>query len=56
MFCKSHDLKHCRFYIIVKGYKKTGEKTQFNEDVFDKGTDLSLKSVVFKSWEDKTVR
>ena len=56
VFCKSHDLKQCNFYIIVKGYKKTGEKTQFNEDVFDKGIDLSLKSAVFKSWEDKTVR
>lgn len=55
-FCKSHDLKNCSWYIILRGYKKTGEKTQFNEDVFDKGTDLSQKSVVFKSWQDKTVR
>lgn len=53
-FCKSHDLKNCSWYVVVRGYKKTGEKTQFNEDVFDKGTDLSAKSVVFKSWESKT--
>jgi hypothetical protein len=53
VFCKSHDLKHCSFYIIMRGYKKTGEKTQFGEDIFDKGTDLSARSVVFKSWEDK---
>ena len=56
VFCDSHDLKKCSFYFIVRGYKKTGEKTQFNEDVFDKGTDLSSKSVVFKSWIDRTVK
>lgn len=55
-FCKSHDLKHCSFYMIVRGYKKTGEKTQFDEDVFDNGTDLSAKSVVFTSWEDKRIK
>lgn len=56
VFCDSHDLQHCSFYFIVRGYNKTGEKTQFNEDVFDKGTDLTAKSVVFKSWIDRTVR
>jgi hypothetical protein len=54
VFCKSHDLKHCNFYLIVRGYKKTGEKNQFSEDVFDNGVDLSERSVVFKSWEDRT--
>ena len=52
-FCKSHDLKQCSWYVILRGYKKTGEKTQFDEDVMDKGTDLGGKSVMFKSWEDK---
>jgi hypothetical protein len=56
VFCKSHDLKHCSFYLIVRGYNKTGEKTQFDEDIFDIGTDLSERSVVFKSWEDRTIR
>jgi hypothetical protein len=56
VFCRSHDLKNCSFYLIVRGYNKTGEKTQFGEDVFDNGTDLSPKSVVFKSWQDKTKR
>jgi hypothetical protein len=55
-FCKSHDLKYCSFYLIVRGYKKTGEKTQFGEDIIDSGIDLSSKSVVFKSWQDKTIR
>jgi hypothetical protein len=50
IFCKSHDLKHCSFYVIMRGYKKTGEKTQFNEEIMDKGADLSGRSVVFKSW------
>lgn len=53
VFCKSHDLKNCSFYLIVRGYNKTGEKTRFDEDIFDKGKDLTLKSVVFKSWVDK---
>lgn len=53
-FCKSHDLKHCKFYLIVRGYRDTGEKTQFGETVYDKGSDLSAKSVVFTSWENKT--
>jgi hypothetical protein len=53
IFCKSHDLKQCSWYVILRGYKKTGEKTQFNEEVMDKGTDLGGKSVVFRSWEDK---
>lgn len=56
IFCNSHDLKQCSFYLIVKGYNKTGEKTQFNEDVFDKGTALTPKSVVIKSWIDRTVK
>lgn len=56
VFCKSHDLKHCSFYVILRGYKKTGEKTQFDEDVYDNGTDLSTKSVVFTSWEDKRIK
>ena len=56
VFCDSHDLKKCSFYFIVRGYNKTGEKTQFNEDVFDKGVSLSSKSVVFKSWIDRTVK
>jgi hypothetical protein len=56
VFCKSHDLKHCSFYLIVRGYKKTGEKTEFGEDLFDKGIDLTSKSVVFKSWEDKIIK
>lgn len=55
-FCKSHDLKHCSWYVILRGYKKTGEKTQFGEDMFDTGKDVSAKSVVFKSWRDKTIR
>ena len=54
LFCKSHDLKHCSFYIIIRGYKKSGEKSQFNEELYDEGTNLSLKSVVFTSWENKT--
>lgn len=54
VFCQSHDTKNCSFYLIIKGYKKTGEKTRFDEDVYDKGTDLSAKSVVFKSWIDRT--
>ncbi|MCW3085126.1 MAG: hypothetical protein JWP12_2492 [Bacteroidetes bacterium] len=53
-FCKSHDLKQCSFYLVIKGYKKTGAKTQFGEDVYDNGTVLSPKSVVFTSWESKT--
>ncbi len=56
IFCTSHDLKQCSFYLIVKGYNKTGEKTQFNEAIFDKGTALSTKSVVIKSWIDRTVK
>ena len=56
IFCNSHDLKQCSFYLIVKGYNKTGEKTQFNEDVFDNGTALTPKSVVIKSWIDRTVK
>jgi hypothetical protein len=53
VFCKSHDLKQCSWYVILRGYKKTGEKTRFDEDVMDKGKDLSGKSVWFRSWEDK---
>jgi hypothetical protein len=56
VFCKSHDLKNCSFYLIVKGYTKTGEKNRFGEDIFDNGADLTSKSVVFKSWEDRTKR
>jgi hypothetical protein len=56
IFCKSRDLKYCSFYLIVRGYKRTGEKTQFGEDIFDNGVDLSSKSTIFKSWEDKTIR
>lgn len=56
IFCTSHDLKQCSFYLIVKGYNKTGEKTQFDEDIYDKGKALTPKSVVFKSWIDRTVR
>lgn len=56
IFCTSHDIKQCSFYLIVKGYNKTGEKTQFDEDVYDKGKPLTPKSVVFKSWIDRTVR
>jgi hypothetical protein len=56
VFCKSHDLKHCSFYLIIRGYNKTGEKTQFGEDIYDNGTDLSDRSVTFKSWEDRTIR
>lgn len=53
-FFKSHDLKHCKFYLVIRGYRTTGEKTRFGEDIYDKGTDLSEKSVVFTSWENKT--
>ena len=56
IFCTSHDLKQCSFYLIVKGYNKTGEKTQFNEAIFDKGTALSTKSVVIKRGIDSTVK
>jgi hypothetical protein len=56
VFCDSHDLKQCSFYLVVRGYNKIGEKTQFGEDIFDKGADLTAKSVVFKSWLDRTVR
>lgn len=54
--CSYHDKKHCQFYLIEKGYNKTGEKNNFGEELYDKGTDISAKSIAFKNWEDKTVK
>ena len=40
----------------LKDVEDKNDFIQRFEDIFDKGVELSLKSVVFKSWEDKTVR
>jgi hypothetical protein len=54
VFCDMHDLKHCTFYLVTMGYKKTGEKNDFGEELYSAGTEISERSIVFKNWEDKT--
>ena len=54
VICTYHDKKHCNFYLVVKGYNKTGEKNNFGEDLFNEGIEISARSNVFKNWENKT--
>lgn len=55
-FCDFHDLKHCSFYIVTMAYTKTGEKNEFGEELYTSGKEISERSVIFKNWEDKTVK
>ncbi len=54
LVCSLKDKTHCNFYIVVKGYNKTGEKNNFGEDIYDDGKELSQRSITFKNWENKT--
>ena len=53
VICTIHELQHCNFYVIVKGYNKTGEKNKFGEDVYTEGKEESPKSIAFRNWERK---
>lgn len=52
--CTLKDKAHCNFYLVVKGYNKTGKKNNFGDDIYDDGKELSLRSITFKNWENKT--
>src|ERR1035437_3125760 len=52
--CTFKDKQHCNFYLVVKGYNKTGKKNKFVEDEYDNGKELSQRSITFKNWENKT--
>ncbi|OFY85060.1 MAG: hypothetical protein A3F72_04765 [Bacteroidetes bacterium RIFCSPLOWO2_12_FULL_35_15] len=54
MVCTLKDKKHYNFYLVVKGYYKTGKKNNFGDDLYDTGKELSLRSITFKNWENKT--
>ncbi len=51
VICIIHELKHCNFYIIVKGYNKTGEKNRFGEEAYTEGKEESPKSIIFRNFE-----
>lgn len=54
MVCTLKDKKHYNFYLVVKGYNKIGKKNNFGDDIYDEGKELSLRSISFKNWENKT--
>ncbi|MGQ0828086.1 MAG: hypothetical protein ACT4ON_06815 [Bacteroidota bacterium] len=51
--CTIHELQHCNFYVVIKGYKKTGKTNKFGEEEYDNGVELSERSIVFRNWEKK---
>lgn len=51
--CIIHELQHCNFYMVVKGYNKTGKTNKFGEEEFDDGVELSERSITFRNWEKK---
>lgn len=50
IYCAIHEKKHVNFYLITRGYTKTGEKNKFGESIYS-GKDISQKSVVFQNWD-----
>jgi hypothetical protein len=53
VFCSIHERAAVDFYMIVKGYTKTGEKNQFGEELYTKGRELTPRSIVFQNWDFK---
>jgi hypothetical protein len=51
--CTMHELQHCNFYVVIKGYFKTGKTSQFGEEMFDDGLEVSERSITFRNWEKK---
>lgn len=45
-----HNPKHNSFYLVVKGYNKTGKTNKFGDELMDNGKEISERSVVFKNW------
>lgn len=54
LICDMKNKQHFDFYLVVKGYHRTGKKNKFGVDEYDKGIELSQKSSTFKNWENKT--
>ncbi len=55
IFCDFYKFpKLTNFYLVVKSFTKTGEKTQFGEDAYLPGVEISPRSVTFKNWDSKT--
>jgi hypothetical protein len=53
IYCNYHEKDHCNFYVVIKGYKRTG-KNSFGDDLFDNGVELTPRSVSFRNWDFTT--
>jgi hypothetical protein len=49
VFCTFKEKENNSYYLVMKGYMKTGRKNKFDEDIWDKGKEISPRSIVFKN-------
>jgi hypothetical protein len=51
VFCTYKIKENNSYYLVVKGYKNMGRVNKFGEIIYDKGKELSPRSIVFKNRE-----